>query len=176
MFDRIFWHPQHLASAGEVSFLSGTDSIAGLTIRPDAPAGAEPPAGWRQRLSSLDGVGRLARDGASREITLDEFRSVSPSAAEIVWRDRARLDAKRFRIWLDGRGDGLLFSFSKVNPALPHAPHGLVFHAVESELKRLRDHVFGTEEQRPLSRRRVRMRRWRRAPRGLRHRLGIRSR
>lgn len=137
MFDRVVWELSIMIRSADFALFSEGELIAGLSVYPDVLPGGREPHDWQHRFASIE-LGNQHH----HEITLDQLRRALPAASRITWGQLATLDIFRSRVWLHGRGDGLVLSFSKANPSAPQSPDHRTLKQIERELFEVRNVVL----------------------------------
>ncbi|QRM34690.1 hypothetical protein [Microvirga sp. VF16] len=134
MVDRVIWELSIMIRRADFALFSQGELIAGLSVYPDVLPGDWEPRDWPSRFAPLE-VGVEHR----HEITPDQLRRILPATSEISWGQFAVVDLFGSRIWLHGRGDGLVVSYSKANPSDPKTPEADALRRIERDLFALRD-------------------------------------
>ena len=129
MFDRVIWELSVMIRSAEFAFFSGYELVAGLSVYPDVLPGQWEPDDWQNRFAPIQ-----VADRHQHEITPGQLRAVLPPVSSITWGQLAVLDLFRSRIWLHGRGEGVVLSFSKANPSAPSPPDQGMLTRIEREL------------------------------------------
>jgi hypothetical protein len=136
VFDRVVWEMSIMIRRADFVLFEEGKLIGSLSVFPDVLPGRYEPREWDSRFASI-------RTGAGprRTITPDQLRGVLPALSRIAWGQLATPDLFASRIWLHGRGEDLVFSYSQPNPLGPEPPDERTLRMIEQDLFRLRDAV-----------------------------------
>ena len=138
MFDRVVWELSAMIRRADFALYSGDVLVAGVSVYPDVLPGDWEPSDWHHRFAPIE-FGNEHR----HEINPDQLRSALPAASRITWGQLATVDLFGSRVWLHGRGDSLVLSYSKANPSAPCIPEEGTLRRIEHELFQLRDALQG---------------------------------